>query len=312
MEKMKRYPCHALLSAVAVALFASGAVAQNQAKPSGYEGLSQPPTGDSIVASPETAPVTAAPAPAPADVATPPAVARPAASPNTDADIVAEVPHSSVASSTPSSTLEPTLYERSVNPDADIVHVAPLGPGELDTGTLIRVRLQEALSSSKTAPGDPFTAVVMAPISQSDKVIIPMGALIKGRVVSVHAGKNMGRKATMRLRPDTVTMPDGSNYLLHAQVVETQGTDTKAGSEGVITTKSHLKRNALEYGAGAGGGAILGAVVGGGTGALVGAGIGAGAVTVHLLMQNHQAQLPKDSVLIFGLTEPMTFTSVQN
>ena len=250
----------------------------------------------------------AAPAQAPVPAAQPAATV--AAPSNPDAGIVGDTP-GNVASTATGANLEPTLYERSVNPDADIVQVQPN----------IRVRSTPArsfasgsrkLSTSKTAPGDPFSAIVMSPVEQSGKVIIPMGDEMKGRVVSVRAGKAIGGKATIRLRPDVVTMPDGSRYMLHAQVVETQGTDTRADGEGFVTTKSHIKKDAIKYGAVAGGGAAVGATLGGPTGALVGAGIGAGFVTVHLLVQNHQAQLPKDSVLIFGLTEPMTFLAVQN
>ena len=319
---MKRYTNPLLFASFAVVLLAQSALGQTKAKPSpSYEGQSLPPASDAIVASPETPEPTlstrpatepapaATPAPAPVPAAQP--VAAVAAPSNPDAGIVGDTP-ATVASTTTASNLEPTLYERSVNPDADIVQVQPKHSGALDTGTLIRVRIQEALSTSKTAPGDPFSAIVMSPVEQSGKVIIPMGSEVKGRVVSVHAGKAMRGKATMRLRPDVVTMPDGSRYMLHAQVVETQGTDTRADSEGFVTSKSHVKKDAIQYGAVAGGGAIVGATLGGPTGALVGAGIGAGFVTVHLLVQNHQAQLPKDSVLIFGLTEPMTFLAVQN
>ena len=309
---MKNYS-NPLLLAAAMAFMAQGAFAQSHAKPTPYEGMSQPPSTDSIVATPDTeveaAPkaTTAAPAPAPVSV---PVQAQPAAATNPDSGVVGD--KSAVASATTGSGLEPTLYERSTNPDAGIVGEVALRPGELESGTLIRVRLQEAMSTSTTSVGSEFSAIVMSPVSQGGKVIIPMGSQVNGRVVSVRAGKSFGGKAVLRLRPDTVTMPDGSRYMLHAEVVQTQGTDTKAGGEGTITTASHKKRNAIEYGVGAGSGAIIGAAVGGGPGALIGTAVGAGVITVHLLLQSHQAQLPKDSVLIFGLTEPMTFTAVQN
>ncbi len=314
---MNRYSNPLLISAAALALLAHGVGAQDHTKPSPYQGVSEPPASDTIVASPDT-PVLVT-RPAPASNPEPPVVAAPAPvvesvkpAYNPDAEIVTESRVTKLASATAGSSLEPTLYQRSTNPDADIVQVAPARAGELETGTLIRVRLQQALSTSKTVAGDPFTAIVMSPVSQLGKVIIPMGSEVKGRVVSVRAGKTLRGNATMRLRPDLVTMPDGSRYMLHAEVMQADGTYTKAGSEGTITTKSQLKRDAIEYGVGAGGGALIGAQVAGGPGAIVGTAIGAGVITIHLLLQNHQAQLAKDSVLVFGLTEPMTFTAVQN
>lgn len=317
---MKRYSIRFLLTALAMALLAQAAVAQSSAKPSPYEGVSEPPASDAIVASPDTPAAAASPRPAPSPAparatapdAQPSSLQKAATPPDPDADIVTEVPQSAVTATAPAHIGEPTLYERSTNPDADIVHVQPDRPGELDSGTLIHVRLQESLSTSETSQGVPFTAIVMAPVAQAGKVIIPMGSEVKGRVVTVRAGSRLGGKATLRLRPDVVTLPDGSRYMLHAQVVQTQGTDTRADNEGGITPKSHLKQDAIEYGAAAGTGAIVGAKFAGGTGALVGSAIGASIITAHLLLQNHQARLPKDSVLIFGLTEPMTLVSVQN
>jgi hypothetical protein len=51
-----------------------------------------------------------------------------------------------------------------------------------------------------------------------------------------------------------------------------------------------------------------GAVIGGVPGALIGAGVGAGAGTVVWLKQDRQAELPKDLVVVFSLTEPMSIT----
>src|SRR5450631_448212 len=172
-----------LLLAAAMAFMAQGAFAQTHAKPTPYEGMSQPPSTDSIVATPDTevqaAPkaTTPATAPAPVSVSTP-VQAQPAAT-NPDAGIVGD--KTAVASTTTGSGLEPTLYERSTNPDAGIVGEVALRPGELESGTLIRVRIQEALSTSSTSAGSEFSAIVMSPVAQGGKVIIHMGSQVKGR-----------------------------------------------------------------------------------------------------------------------------------
>ena len=145
----------------------------------------------------QPAPVAAAPTPAPV---TTPVQAKPsAAAVNPNAGIVGET----AAVSTPSNGLEPTLYERSTNPDAGIVGEVAQRPGELESGTLIRVRTQEVLNTASTAVGTEFSAVVMSPVSQGGKVIIPMVGIVKGRVVSVKAGKSFGQKAVLRLRART-------------------------------------------------------------------------------------------------------------
>lgn len=304
---------------LAAALLAVSAAAQQSSKPSPYQGVSRPPADDAIVTT-EDHPVSiarpAAAVSASAAVKTSPAQAAPSPSKSQadpDADIVTAVPQSAVPAGTATARAgTPALHTRSADPDADIVQVAPPRAGELAEGTPIRVRIQQSISTSDTEKGFPFSAIVMAPVTQGGKVVIPMGSEIRGRVVSVSSGKAIGGKATIRLRPDVVVLPDGSRYLIHAQVIDSQGTDTRADGEGTITNKSHVKKDAVLYGAAAGTGALVGAKVAGGAGALVGTAIGAGIVTAHLLMQTHQAELPRDSVLVFGLTEPLSLSPVHN
>jgi hypothetical protein len=198
------------------------------------------------------------------------------------------------------------------NPDGDIVQLPPLRPGELRAGTPIHVSLLTPLSTKETVRGQQFSSRVTADVAEDGKVIIPSGSEIKGKVTEVTTGNHLGGRATIHLRPDVIVLPDGSKYQLHAQVVDSEGTDTKANSEGSITPKSHGKRDVTEYAMFAGSGAIIGAKLGGGPGALIGTLVGAGIVTTHMLMHNPQADLPKDSALVFSLTEPMELTPIQN
>jgi hypothetical protein len=103
-----------------------------------------------------------------------------------------------------------------------------------------------------------------------------------------------------------VTLPDGTQYILHAQLIDTSAdNNTRVGSEGTLLRRDHAKETLAVVGGVTGAGAIAGAVIGGGVGAIVGAGIGAGAGTIVWLKQDRQATLPQDSLLIFSLTTPM-------
>ena len=189
------------------------------------------------------------------------------------------------------------------DPDGDIVHPQPLPPGTLGEGTLIRVELMEGLSSSMSEPGQPFRSRVASDVLQGGQVLIPAGAEISGRVVDVSSG-HMGGHGTLLLRPERVTMPDGTSFRLHAMVTETPTSRTHVGAEGVISPDSRLKRDGIEYGAVVGGGAATGAILGGPAGALAGTLIGAGVVTAHLLVSHPQAHLESGTELILTLTEP--------
>ena len=105
------------------------------------------------------------------------------------------------------------------------------------------------------------------------------------------------------LRPDTVTLPDGQSYKLHAMVASTPGSNLRVEEEGVIAPGSQMKKDLIEYGAVVGGGAATGAILGGPVGALAGTIVGAGVVTTHLLVSHPQTHLDSGSVLMLTLTE---------
>lgn len=303
-----RFPL-ALLLASSLSL-----VAQQDSNSGPYQGVSHPPADDKITVTDDSEKPAAKPSaahPVATSAQAPSTTTNQTIVPASDADIVSLPPAATVASA---NTNAAPLHTRTapVNPDGDIVHLAPLKPGELREGTPIHVQLLSALSTTQTTRGQQFSSRVTSDVAEEGKIIIPAGSEIKGRVTDVRPGKHFAAKATIHLRPDVVILPDGSRYQLHAQVVDTQGTDTRANSEGSITPKSHGKRDAVEYAAFAGTGALMGAKFGGGPGALIGTLVGAGIVTTHVLLNHPQAELPKDSEIVFALTEPMQLTPVQN
>ena len=109
----------------------------------------------------------------------------------------------------------------------------------------------------------------------------------------------------MRLRPETVILPDGSRFHLYAQATGAPGSRTRVGSEGAITPGSRLKKDGIEYGGAVGAGAVTGAILGGPGGALAGTIIGAGVITAHLLISHPQATLENGTVLLFTLSQPL-------
>jgi len=315
---------------VAVALAIAGTAhaqqtPQQTADP--YQGVSQPPPDDTIVASPDAAaqppaakpsPATPAPAPRYTAPAPPPPVATRSAAPNNandqDYDIVTSVPSqaSSQNQQYDDSPASAAALE-SRNPDAGIVTSVSSPASELPEGTNVRVRLTERLSTRETAVGSPFRAEVTTAVFKDGRIIIPPGSILKGRVVGVRQGHHFTGAATIRLRPDMVILPDGTAYHLYAQVVQSKAPGTRTDSEGGIQPSSHWKKDTAEYGVGAGTGALVGGRLAGPQGALIGAGIGATLVTAHLLMQHPAAAvLPSGSVVTFSLSEPMELTPTRN
>jgi hypothetical protein len=192
--------------------------------------------------------------------------------------------------------------------DAMIVVDVPERAGELREGTLLKTKMIDTLSTSTTIEGSRFTAAVTEPIERNGRVIIPVGSILEGRVTEVHGGKRISGGALLHLETSDVTLPDGTHYIVHAQVVGTGKSEFKVTDEGTLKKKDHAKETLVVLGGVTGAGAVTGAVLGGGVGAIVGASIGAGVSTVIWLKQDRQATLPKDVTLVFSLTTPMILT----
>jgi hypothetical protein len=212
----------------------------------------------------------------------------------------AKLPSSHMASSTMAPVEDPA--------DAMIVVDVPEREGTLGEGTILRTKMLDTLSTSSTLPGTRFTAEVTEPIERNGRVIIPVGAVLEGQVTEVHGGRRITGAASMHLETRNVLLPDGTHYVVHAQLVGLGGKEFKISDEGTMTRKDHPKEMLVVAGGVTGAGAVAGAMIGGGVGAIVGASIGAGVSTVIWLKQDRQATLDKDVKMVFSLTTPMILT----
>ncbi|MBB5338466.1 hypothetical protein [Tunturiibacter gelidoferens] len=192
--------------------------------------------------------------------------------------------------------------------DAMIVTSVPEREGTLREGTLLKVRIGETLATDKTVAGTRFSATVTEAIERNGRVIIPVGSILEGRVTEVRGGRRISGAALMHLETNDVTLPDGTHYIVHAQLIDTGKGEFNVNNEGTLKRKDHPKETLAIVGGVTGAGAVTGAMIGGGVGAVVGAGIGAGVSTVMWLKQDRQATLPKDELLVFSLTTPMVLT----
>jgi hypothetical protein len=301
-----------MLTLFAAATAALGAQEASQSSP--YQGVSNPPPDDQIITT--STPVAKPPAgkplnaqaadPAPAGAQDEPRPTSVDPSINFPAPGAADGTDDGIVRIAPNPPAQEGLNERSYanDPDGDIVHPHPLRRGEIGEGTVIRVRLLEGLSTTETQKGESFRTRVASDVLQGGEVLIPAGAEIDGKVVQVSSG-HAGSYGTMRLQPETVILPDGKRFRLHAEITGTPGSRTHVVGEGTIRPDSRAKRDGIEYGGAVGAGVVTGAIVAGPVGALTGGLIGAGAVTVHLLVSPPQATLESGTTLLFTLTEPL-------
>lgn len=314
---------------------ASAAFAQQSSGSDQYTGVSHPPPDDTIVATPDTTP----PPPPPAAVQAKPSPATPAPAARAAQSYNAVVTTRPSAAGTTPSKYDNTdygivtvpappaqatpqtfgntavLHTRDNTPDGIVTQAAADSANELPEGTMIRVQIDNDLSTRDTAAESPFEGRVVLNVIQNGSVVIPAGSTLRGHVTQVSQGHHFGfgPAATIRLRPEVAVLPDGTAYHLDAEAVESDASGTRVGSEGGIKPTAHVLKKTVEYGAGAGGGAIVGAELGGPVGALAGSLVGATVVTTHLLEQQPQAVvIPAGSQIVFSLTQPLSLIPTRN
>lgn len=163
-------------------------------------------------------------------------------------------------------------------------------PITVPAGTVITVRLGEALGSKLSQSGQSFSATVAQPVEVGGKVVIPSGAAASGTVVDAKALGKFKGGAVLRIQLDSVTV-GGKNYALQTADVSR-------------ALKGKGKRTATMIGGGAGAGALIGALAGGGKGAAIGAAVGAGAGTAGAAYTgNKDIVLPAESAISFKTLE---------
>jgi hypothetical protein len=262
------------------------------------------------VSHPDPAVITADdPMPAPRPLTAKPSAAVPAttAAPATTEVYGPYVPYT--GPKVPSSSLVTSQPVPVENPeDAMIVTSVPERAGELREGTLLKTKMMDTLSTASTVRGTKFRAELTEPIERDGRVIIPVGSILEGQVTEVRSGRPITGAALLHLETRDVTLPDGTHYIVHAQLIDVGKSAFNVNDEGTLKKKSDTKQTLIVAGGVTGASAVAGAMIGGGVGAAVGAGIGAGVSTVIWLKRDRQATLNKDETMVFSLTMPMILT----
>jgi hypothetical protein len=166
----------------------------------------------------------------------------------------------------------------------------------LIAGTLLPVRLGEALSSDKNQQGDTFTATLDRQLVIDGFVVAERGARVEGRVVDADRAGRVKGVSNLSIELVRLTTADGQRIALRTEPFRKEG----QGERG---------RDAAKIGAAAGIGAAIGAIAGGGRGAAIGAGVGGAAGTGGVLgTRGKAAELPVETRISFRVNEPVTIT----
>jgi hypothetical protein len=159
-------------------------------------------------------------------------------------------------------------------------------------GTVIVVRLAEALSSAANKPGDTFLSRLASPVVIGDRVVVPEGAVAKGRIVDARNARRLSGVSTLAVEL-THLVYNGRTYELSSSQYSRLGAPRNAYAAAATT-------------GGNGVGAVLGIVIGRRRGAAVGTFLGGAAgAGVQALTKPVTAELPAESTLGLQLESPL-------
>lgn len=146
----------------------------------------------------------------------------------------------------------------------------------IPAGTRVPLSLKQGISTKTAKEGDPVYAETAFPFVVNDRVVIPAGTYIQGKITRVRRGGHVKGRAELLVHFTSMIYPSGYTVMLGGTVENTPGAEktTMKDSEGTIRQDSDVGKKVGSVAQGAGTGAVIGAVTGGGKGAGIGAGVG--------------------------------------
>ena len=165
----------------------------------------------------------------------------------------------------------------------------------IPAGTVLAIVLDTPVASDTSRPEQAVAAHLSRPVAIHGQTVLPAGSKVSGVVTDATRSGRVKGRAHVAMRFDALTPSGGGErYDIRTSAVGRTAASTK-------------KKDALEIGAPAAGGALIGAIVGGKKGAAVGGAIGGGAGTgVVLSTRGDEVRMPKGAALTLKLTAPVT------
>lgn len=167
----------------------------------------------------------------------------------------------------------------------------------IQTGQIIRVRMNEQISSETARIGDRFTTTVVDPVYAGGVEVIPAGSTIGGRVTNVNRASRKSQAGSIAVSFVSLHLPNGTTRAVNGSLTDmSANSGSNSDNEGQVSGRSAMKRNVVFIGGGAATGALIGAIAGGGKGAGIGAIVGGGlGAAGAVFAKGHEAVVKRDT-----------------
>ena len=160
----------------------------------------------------------------------------------------------------------------------------------IPAGTKVPIKLENAISTKSNQQGDPVYAQTTFPVVVNERIVIPAGTYVQGRIMQIKPAPRFKGRAEVMMHFTTLIYPSGYTVMLPGSIENAPAVDKSKvkDKEGTIRADSDKGTKAAEVAVPAAeGGALAGGLASGSRGgALAGAGLGA-AIGVGIAMFSH-------------------------
>jgi type IV secretion system protein VirB10 len=156
----------------------------------------------------------------------------------------------------------------------------------IPAGTRVPLALKQALSTKNAKEGDSVYAETTFPVVINERVVIPAGTYVQGKITRVQRGGHVKGRAEVLMHFTSLVYPSGYTVILPGSVEQVPGAEKTSvkDQEGTIRQDSQTGQKVGTVATAAGTGAVVGGLSNGGKGALVGAGVGGAVGTAIALL----------------------------
>ena len=163
---------------------------------------------------------------------------------------------------------------------------------QLPAGTKILVKMDNEINSKVSGVNDTFTATIAEPVTVRNTVVLPIGAVVEGRITKVKRASTGRSDGDLKVVFEILRLKDGENRPIKGILVK----ELRAKHSQTASALTIIGATAI--------GGLLGAVSKAGNGALIGAGIGLGAGTgIALLKKGEEVRIVADQKFEIEITK---------
>jgi hypothetical protein len=185
----------------------------------------------------------------------------------------------------------------------------------IPAGAQIPLALKQAISTKTARAGDPVYATTTFPFVINDRVLVPAGTYVQGRITNVKRAGRVHGRAEVLMHFTSLIYPNGYTVLLPGSVenVPGEGKQSVKDKEGTIQSDSQTGQKVGTAATTAATGAAIGGLSGNGwKGAGIGAGIGGAAgAAIAMLTRGHDVTLDAGTAVNMVIQRPINLDAAR-